>query len=221
MFHLTNGKIYVMETPNGTLLPTENSQEAKEFTYKQAKFLQQKSGKKYSWIRNLMMVNISTGEEKERSNYRGNADAFIGDNDVEFNFSILEEINAETSAILKTSGWTLDVLSSYEAKLKVGLSKYDSALSDVEHAMQEYVRKNGKNPSASKAAKLTYLMIDVRSKRADIKESLRFIHVMQDGITKRQPLPELKTNVEREVTAEYRGRTDYFKRANEILEGVV
>ena len=118
MFHLTNGKIYVMETPNGTYLPTENSQEAKEFTYKQAKFLQQKSGKKYSWIRNLMMVNTSTGEEKERSNYRGNADAFIGDNDVEFNFSILEEINAETSAILKTSGWTLDVLSSYEAKLK-------------------------------------------------------------------------------------------------------
>lgn len=64
-------------------------------------------------------------------------------------------------------------------------------------------------------------MIDVRSKRADIKEALRFIHVMQDGITKRQPLPELKTNMEREVTAEYRGRTDYFKRANEILEGVV
>lgn len=125
MFHLTNGKIYVMETPNGTYLPTESSQEAKEFTYKQAKFLQQKSGKKYSWIRNLMMVNTSTGEEKERSNYRGNADAFIGDNDVEFDFSVLEEINAETSAILKTSGWTLDVLSSYEAKLKVGLSKYD------------------------------------------------------------------------------------------------
>ena len=115
----------------------------------------------------------------------------------------------------------MDVLSSYEAKLKVGLSKYDSALSDVEHAMQEYVRKNGKNPSASKAAKLTYLMIDVRSKRSDIKEALRFIHVMQDGITKRQPLPELKTNMEREVTAEYRGRTDYFRRANEILEGVV
>ena len=40
MFHLTNGKIYVMETPNGTYLPTESSQKAKEFTYKQAKFLQ-------------------------------------------------------------------------------------------------------------------------------------------------------------------------------------
>ena len=80
VFILTDGKNYVMENPMkiGDYLATTSPVQAKEFTYKQARSLVQKSGKKYSWIKKFQLVDVDSGEESSKSlNYKGNADVYV------------------------------------------------------------------------------------------------------------------------------------------------
>ena len=65
-----------MENPMkvGEYLATTSPVQAKEFTYKQARSLVQRGGKKYSWMRNYQLVDMQTGKESEQAlNYKGNA----------------------------------------------------------------------------------------------------------------------------------------------------
>ena len=66
--------------------------------------------------------------------------------------------------------------------LENGLSKYDSAESDIEHALQKYKEdNNGKKPQVHKMAKIGCLLDEVRDKHKNIKQCIDYIKVMEDA----------------------------------------
>lgn len=221
MFILTDGKNYVMENPMkcGEYIGTTSPVQAKEFTYKQAHSLRQRKGKRYSWMRNFQMVNVDTGEKSATSqNYKGNAGAYIGENDVDFDDSILEKIMNESTSLLGLAGWDKIQLETYKNILTVALSKYDSAESDVDHALQKYKKDNqGKKPQAHKMAKLGYLLDEIRDKHQRIKQCLGYVQVMQDAITYKYDIGKIKLELSKAKHVEYKGRTEFYNIALEIL----
>lgn len=159
MFILTDGKHYVMENKYkvGEYLPTTSPVFAKEFTYKQAKNLLQNKKKGLSWIKSYHMINQETGEKSNNSlkNYKGNGGVYVGKNDIDFDDSIIDQIYKEASSLMGMAGWSLTQLNTYEEQLKSGLSKYDSALSDINHALQKYKEdNNGKSHKHTKCQSL-------------------------------------------------------------------
>ena len=100
---LTDGKSYVMENPTkvGEYLLTTSPLFAKKFSYKQAKGLTQRKGKKYTKFRNFQLLNCETGdEEKINSNYKGNAGVYIGDKGITINHQMLDDILREVDTML-------------------------------------------------------------------------------------------------------------------------
>lgn len=222
MYILTDGKNYVMENPMrlGTYLSTTSPVQAKLFTYKQARSLLQNKSKKLSWIKSYNMVNQDTGKENEDSkNYKGNGGVYIGNNDVDFDFSIIEKIYKETKSIIGLAGWSMTQLKTYEEELNIGLSKYDSAESDIAHALQKFKDDNpDKNPQAHKMAKIGYLLADIRDKHKNIKQCLNYVHVLEDAITYGYTIEKLKFELTKSKHAEYKGRTEYYEMALELLK---
>lgn len=109
-------------------------------------------------------------------------------------------------------------LNTYMNQLSANLAKYDSAISDIEHVLQEYESKHdGRKPPANKAAKLSYLLLDVRGKRERIKQCQCYIRVMQDAITNHYPLDKLKLELSKVTYVDYKGRTEYYNLALNIL----
>lgn len=138
MFILTDGKNYVMENPmkQGQYVSTTSPMQAKEFTFKQARGLLQNKKKSLSWIRAFYMVNKETGTQcKQNVNYKGNGGVYVGENDIDFDDSIISLVQDESKSIIGLAGWNINQLKTYENVLKIGLSKYDSAESDVGHAL--------------------------------------------------------------------------------------
>lgn len=221
MYILTDGKNYVMENPvqQGNYISTTYAVKAKEFTYKQARSLLQNKNKKLSWIHAFHMVNHKTGESDTSSkNSKSNAGVFIGKNDIDFDYSIVEEIYRETKSIIGLAGWSMTQLETYEETLRNGLSKYDSAESDIEHALQKYKEdNNGKKPQAHKMAKIGYLLDDIRDKHKNIKQCLNYIKVMKDAITYSYTIEKIKLELTKAKYVEYKGRTEYYQIALELL----
>lgn len=220
MFILTDGKNYVMDNPMkaGEYMSTTSSSMAKEFQYKQARALLNRGGKKVAWMRNYKMVDLNSGETVSKY-YRGNANVFIGSNDIDFDESILEQILDESISILGLAGWDEQQLNTYENLLSNALSKYDSAESDILHAMQKYKEdRNGKKPQAHKMTKIGYLLDDIRDKHKRIKQCQNYIRVMKDAITYKYDLNKLKLEISKAKTSEYKGRTEYYRMALELLE---
>ena len=155
-----------MENPvtKGVYISTSSPVMAKEFSFKQARTILNNRSKKMKWIGSYYMVDKETGQVSEMSsNYKGNAGVYIGENDIEFDDSIITAIYEETKSITGLAGWSMTQLKTYEEQLNIGLSKYDSAVSDIEHALQKYKKDNeGKNPQAHKAAKIGYLLGEIR-----------------------------------------------------------
>ena len=125
MFILTDGKNYVMENPMkpGQYISTTSPIQAKEFTYKQAKNLLQKSKNKMAWIKSYHMLNQET-KECSNTKYKGNGGCYIGENDIEFNENILDLIYKEANSLIGLAGWSMTQLKTYEEELNIGLSKY-------------------------------------------------------------------------------------------------
>lgn len=220
MYILTDGKNYVMENPirQGQYLSTTSPVQAKEFTYKQARSLLQNKNKKLSWIKAFHMVNQSTGETPT-ANYRGNGGAYIGDNDFDFDYSIVDQIYQETKSIIGLAGWSMTQLKTYEESLNRGLSKFDSAESDIEHALQKYKEDNaGKKPQAHKMAKVGYLLDDIRDKHKNIKQCIDYIKVLEDAITYQYTIEKIKLELTKARHVEYKGRTEYFQMALDLLQ---
>lgn len=221
MYILTDGKNYVMENPIrvGTYLSTTSPVHAKEFSYKQAKTLLQNKSKKLSWIKAFNMVDQETGKVNKSAKYcKGNGGAYIGANDIEFDENIIDLIYTEAKSIIGLAGWSMTQLKTYEEQLNMGLSKYDSAESDIEHALQKYREDNdGKKPQAHKMAKVGYLLDDVRDKHKHIKQCLDYIKVMQDAITYSYTLERLKLELTRANHTDYKGRTEYYQKALDML----
>lgn len=214
MFILTDGKYYVMENPMkiGDYIKTTSPVQATQFSYKQARNLVQKSRKKYSWIKKFQLVDVESGEKSSKSlNYKGNADVYVDEN-IKFDNSILDKIIKESNSIIGLAGWNLQQLNTYENLLNTQLSMCDSAESDIKHAL------DGKKPQAHKAAKIGYLLDDVRDRHKRIKHCIRCVKVMQDAVTYQYSISKIKFELSKVNEGEYKGRTEYWKMALEILE---
>lgn len=221
MYILTDGKNYVMENPmqQGVYLSTTYSVKAKEFTYKQAKSLLQNKSKKLAWIKSCYMLNVETGKVDKTAKYtKGNGGSFIGEHDIDFDCSIIDAIYEETKSVIGLAGWSMTQLKTYEEELKKGLSKYDSAESDIEHALQKYKEdNNGKKPQAHKMAKVGYLLDDIRDKHKNIKQCIDYIKVFEDAITYKYTIDRIKLELTKAKHVEYKGRTEYFQMALDLL----
>lgn len=222
MYILSDGKNYVMENELkiGEYMPTTYAVKAKKFTYKQAKSFLSRPGKRYSWVRSYQMIDDGSGEKPDRPfTYKGNAGAYIGKNDVEFDESILDKIYEESHNILGLAGWDSGQLNTYMNLLSAALGKYDSAESDIVHALQTYKDRYKKKPQAHKMAKIGYILEEVRDKHKRIKECIRYVQVMQDGIKYQYSIGKLKEELSKASNSEYKGRTEYYKTVLDILGG--
>lgn len=220
MYYLSDGKNYVMENPykTGEFLLTTSIVKAKKFTYKQAKNLKNRKGKKFTQFHSLDLINDETGEvETHLVNQKGNGGAYIGTNDVEFDDEILDKIISETKSILGLAGWNTMQLNTYKNQLQIEESKCDSAESDVKHALQKYREEHNKKPQAHKMAKLGYILEEIRLKREKVKLCIRYVDVMKNAITERYTLDRLKLELSKVENKEYKGRTVYWEIANAIL----
>lgn len=221
MYVLTDGKNYIMENPcnKGSYISTTSPVMAKKFSYKQARTLLNDRSKKKAWIKTYYMVDEDTGEIGETSqNYKGNAGVYVGKNDIKFENMIITEINEEAKSITGLAGWSMAQLITYKEQLNIGLSKYDSAVSDIEHALQKYKKDNdGKKPQAHKAAKIGYLLGEIRDNHEKIKQCMDYIQVFENAITYNYTIEKIKLELIKAKHKEYQGRTEYYQIALEIL----
>ena len=222
MFILTDGKNYIMENPvkQGVYISTSSPVMAKEFSFKQARTLLNNRSKKMKWIGSYYMVDKETGQVSETpASYEGNGGVYIGENDIKFDDSIITKIYEESKTIAGLAGWSMTQLKTYEEQLNIGLSKYDSAESDIKHALQKYKKDNeGKNPQAHKAAKIGYLLGEIRDKHENIKQCMDYIHVFKNAITYNYTIEKIKLELMKAKHTEYQGRTEYYQIALEILD---
>ncbi len=220
VYLLTNGKNYVMENPMkpGEFMQTTSSSQAKRFVYKRAKNLLQNKKKSLSWIRNFYMVD-ENGEVNQQGKYqRGNENIFVGKNDIENIDDTLSKVLNESLLLMNSSAWNLNQLKQYKEELTDALSKYDSAESDILHALQKYKEDNdGKCPQAHKMAKIGYVLDEIRDKHKNIKQCYRYIQVMENSILSNYTLEKLKIELYKVKNAEYKGRTEYYKKALNLL----
>lgn len=221
MIILTDGKNYVMENPmkKGVYISTTSPIQAKEFTFKQAKAVLNNRSKKMAWIKCYYMVDKEIDKKPKISlKQKGNGGVYIGTNDISFDEAIIEEIYQEIRSILGLAGWSKMQLQTYKEELTIGLSKYDSAESDIVHALQKYKEdNNGKKAQAHKMAKIAYLLDEIREKHKNIKQCLDYIEVFEDAITYKYTLEKLKLEIAKEKHVEYKGRTEYYQKALEML----
>ena len=221
VFILTDGKNYVMENPMkiGEYLATTSPIKAKQFTYKQARSLVQRGGKKLSWLKGYQLVDLETGKESDKSlNYRGNENVHIGNN-LPFDDSILDKIIEESNSIIGLAGWDIEQLNTYENLLNIQLSECDSGESDINHALEKYKEDHkGKKPQAHKIAKIGYMLDDIRDRHKKIKQCLRYIRVMENAITYQYSIGKIKLELSKVKSGEYKGRTEYWNAALKILE---
>lgn len=222
MFILTDGKNYIMENPvkQGVYISTSSPVMAKEFSFKQARTVLNNRSKKMKWIGSYYMVDKETGQVSETSSsYKGNGGIYLGENDMQFDESIIEKIYTETKSIIGLAGWSITQLKTYEEELFNGLSKYDSAESDIVHALQKYKEDNlGKKAQAHKMAKVGYLLDEVRDKHKHIKQCLDYVKVLEDAITYSYTIEKIKLELTRAKHAEYKGRTEFYQKALDLLD---
>ena len=220
MFILTDGKNYVMENPIkcGTYISTTSPVQAKEFTWKQARSLLQNKKKSMSWIRTYNAISQDTGTVNKNVKYcKGNGGAYLG-NDIKFDESIIDKIYTETKSVIGLAAWNMQQLKTYEEELYRGLSKYDSAESDIAHALQKYKEDNeGKKPQAHKSAQIGYLLDEVRDKHKHIKQCLDYVKVLEDAITYSYTIEKIKLEITKAKHTEYKGRTEYYQKALDLL----
>lgn len=111
-----------MENPvkQGVYISTSSPIMAKEFSFKQARTVLNNRSKKMKWIDSYYMVDKKTGQVSETpSSYKGNAGVYIGENDIEFDNSIISKIYEETESITGLAGWSMTQLKTYEEQLNI------------------------------------------------------------------------------------------------------
>lgn len=219
MFIITDGKNYVMRNPMSPdkYISTTSSVQAEQFTYKQARSLIRNKKAALKWIKSYRIVDIESG--KEESSCISNEGVFCGNKDIKFDDTVLDDIFVETDKILNMSGWDMVQLTTYKNVLSGALSKCDSAESDINHALELYKSvHDGKNPQAHKIAKLGYMISNIRDRRRKIKQCISYIEIMQNAITYKYDFTKIKHELCNVRNSEYKGRTEYYKLALEILE---
>ena len=61
-------------------------------------------------------------------------------------------------------------------------------------------------------------MYDIVGKRKLMKQCIRYIQVMQEAISKGYNIEKIKLELSKVTSDDYKGRTEYWKMANDILE---
>lgn len=223
MYILTDGKFYVMKNPEQPekFIKTTSPVFATEFSYKQARNLLQSKRSATKWIKNenFQMVSMDNGDVV-KPNYISNANAYIAENDVKLDKRLLENILQEANLILSLKGWNKNQLITYKNSLSANVDKYNSAESDVLHAIEKYKNDTGKNPQAHKMTKIYILLEELRGDRRKIKQCLSYIDVMLDAITYKYNIEKTKQELRNcsHIENEYKGRTEYYKKTLEILQ---
>lgn len=223
MYYLSDGKNYVMENEfkPGEYLITTYVAKAKSFTYKSAKGLITSKRKKFSKFRNFYLVETESGKtENVNPRYKGNADVYVGDHDVEFDNEMLDEIIGEVNSIQGIASWNASQLKEYKDKLMAELSKKDSIISDIYHALLEYGDEHdGKRPQAHRISKVSYMYLKVYEERRKIKLCIRYIEIMQDAINNHYTLDRIKHELEESENKKYKARTEFYQQIQNILCG--
>ena len=218
---LTDGKNYVAENPYkvGDYLLTTYPNAAKRFSYKQARGLMQRKGKKYTKYRNFNMINADTGKKENSNLYTlGNGDVYTGDHVINVDSDLLDSIIKEANTMMELVGWSGDQLKRHHSELMEYVSYYDSAESDIVHSLQKYNRDhNGKKPQAHRITKIGYLLDDIRHEREKVKLCIRYLEVLEQADENNYSIEKVKDELSKTENKEYRGRTDYWQEALDIL----
>jgi hypothetical protein len=214
MFILTDGKNYVMENPmqQGVYLNTTSPNQAKEFTFKQARSLLQNKKKSMSWIKKgYYMVNQETGEVEDDIHRFSNEGVFCGDKDFEFDESIVGTIKQEITSIIGLAAWDINQLNTYDAMLNQGLQYYDSAISDIKHARLD------KRPPAHIRTKIDTIANELEEKRRDVKQTRNYINILTKAIKESWTIGKIKAELSKAKYVPYKGRTKYFDIVKELI----
>lgn len=214
MYILTDGKNYVMKNPlqEGKYISTTSPVDAFEFTYKQARTLLQNKKSALKWIRTYYMVDKNTGSREEKNiNYHGNGGIYCEEKDIEFDYSIVENIKSEVTNIIGLAAWDINQLKSFNSILSNGLSYYDSAISDIRHARLD------KRPPAHIRTKIDGIINDLEEKRRDIKQTMNYVDVLTRAIAQQWTIGKIKSELSAAKYVPYKGRTKYYNLVVELL----
>ena len=214
MYILTDGKNYVMKNPlqEGRYISTTSSVDASDFTYKQARTLLQNKKSAIKWIRTYYMVDKDTGNREETNvNYHGNGGVYCEEKDIEFDYSVIENIKSEVTNIIGLAAWDINQLKSFNSVLSSGLSYYDSAISDIRHARLD------KRPPAHIRTKIDGIINDLEEKRRDIKQTMNYVDVLMRAITQQWTIGKIKAELSAAKYVSYKGRTKYYDMVVEML----
>ena len=196
----------------GRYISTTSPVMATEFSWKQARSLQQSKKKALSWIHSYYMVDKKTGSIEIDVPKYSNEDAFCGNRAIDFDDKTIEEVQEEVHHILKLAAWDKTQLTAYSSKLTQGLQFYDSAISDVYHARMD------KRPPAHIRTKIDGLLNDLEEKRRDIKQAISYLSVLNAAMEQAWPIHKIKNELHNKKFAEYKGRTRYYDLASELLK---
>ena len=212
MYILTDGKNYAMKNPlqEGKYISTTSPVDASEFTYKQARALLQNKKSALKWIRTYYIINRETGS-REELNYYSNGGIYCEEKDIEFDYSVVENIKTEVTNIIGLAAWDINQLKSFNSVLSSGLSYYDSAISDIRHA------RMGKRPPAHIRTKIDGIVNDLEEKRRDIKQTMNYVDVLMRAITQQWTIGKIKAELSAAKYVPYKGRTKYYEMAIEML----
>lgn len=223
---ITNGKCWVIENPMrpGEYMASTMSSRAKHFTFKQAKSLLNSRNKKMSWIRHgYSMVGEDGKAPSVSPKAKGNGGAFLAENDVFVDLTLLDRIEDETEKYLGLAGWDESELSNMSESLNTYLSKLDSEESDIKHALVIYAHNhNGKMPQAHKIAKVGYMFLHILIDRAHVKACMRKVTIMKNALTCSYSIGKLQHELSKSENgeySEYKPRTAKFEETMKILEG--
>lgn len=217
MYILTDGKNYVMENPMrvGDYKSSTSPNHAKQFTYKQARNLLYTNKKSLSWLQsgNFYMVNFETGEEEDKIRQYSNGGIYCGSKSFEFNEEILKQINKEVDSIIGLAVWDINQLSTYNTTLNQGLSYYDSAISDIDHARLD------RRPPAHVMTKIDKMRNELREKRRDIKQMMAYVDILMKALKEQWSIEKTKRELSKTKYVPYKGRTKYYEMVEQLLSG--
>lgn len=216
MYILTNGKEYVIENPYkcGDYRASTNPNHAKHLTFKQARSLMKNNRKALSWIHtgNFYMVDLENNNEKLNVPDYSLEGVYKGDNCTEFNLDDVKTIQMEIRSIVGLNAWDQKELNEYKSKLLQGLSYYDSAISDIDHARMDH------RPPAHLMTKIDKLRNELKESRRDIKQSLVYIDIMIKASKEFWPLSRIKAEISKSIFSAYKGRTKYYDLVSQLMK---
>jgi len=195
----------------GKYLNTISPLQASKFTYKQARALLINKKIDTRWIKGYKMLNTDTGEFETIIHRFSNEGVYCDDKAFTINDEIVQNIIKESEKILGLFAWNIDQLNTNKNILTSQMSYYDSALSDIGHAMLD------KRPPADTRTKIYGLEKQLREKRRDVKQAIKYVQVMINSINQEWELSKLRCEMSKAMYHDYKGRTEYYELVIDML----